>query len=247
MLLYILWGPVAERCILSKVWSPVFGTSSPRHSDTPGVNNWTERAEPCRQQRRMLLLQMHRQRRTAWVPWRQSGRLWNGNCGKRLERWRIRTIMVQSWHDVKISRHIEFYLHIIWNTWEKQFNCLLHAGKEKKAHHESSWPTLHRRFDLASGPPSDLVQCRLKHVNVTSWTSCSMQSMCDRQSQPVANCIAFWQWAKVTCQSVRDYTVTQPVAKCIAFWQWARRHLMRRGALDKPEKKQRNTWVYHAQ
>ena len=127
--IYILWGPVAERCILSKVWSPVFGTSSPRHSDTPAVNNWTERAEPCRQQRRMLLLQMHRQRRTAWVPWRQSGRLWNGNCGKRLERWRIRTIIVQSWHDVKISRHIEFYLHIIWNTWEK-------TGKEKEG---ASW------------------------------------------------------------------------------------------------------------
>ena len=130
----ILWGPVAERCILSKVWSPVFGTSSPRHSDTPAVNNWTERAEPCRQQRRMWLLQMHRQRRTAWVPWRQSGRLWNGNCGKRLERWRIRTIMVQSWHDVKISRHIEFYLHIIWNTWEKNSltACFMQERKRRR-------------------------------------------------------------------------------------------------------------------
>ena len=146
------------------------------------------------------------------------------------------------------SADILNFIYISFETRGKnQFNCLLHAGKEKKAHHESSWPTLHRRFDLASGPPSDLVQCTLKHVNVTSWTSCSMQSMCDRQSQPVANCIAFWQWAKVTCQSVRDYTVTQHVAKCIAFWQWARRHLMRRGALDKPEKKQINTWVYHVQ
>ena len=50
---------------------------------------------------------------------------------------------------------------------DRQFSFLLHAPKtQKKAHHESCWAPLQGRFDLASGPPSDLVQCtlKLKHV-----------------------------------------------------------------------------------
>ena len=175
---------------------------------------------------------MRHQWLTAWLPWRQSGRLWNGNCSKQLVRWRIRTIMGQSWHDVKITRHIDIYHMTPRKKTGSLFSFLLHApGTER------------RRIMKAAGHLSteDLTWFLARQVTTLKHVRACWQRMwpAERLAACKACVAAIWNQMSTlqtdrTCCKLQSLlamgksdmsereglqTVTEPVATCIAFWQ----------------------------